>query len=118
MSVPAVASRPRSPNSPERSEPKSRRGLVSRGQIQDNATVPVEELGGDPFAFDPDRVVRSELAELDRSPLRREILGQSAFDQLAQHRMEPADRPGPSRAELVMATRQQPQHQAVILELD
>ena len=40
MSVPAVASRPRSPNSPERSEPKSRRGLVSRGQIQDNATVP------------------------------------------------------------------------------
>ena len=40
MPVRVVASRPRSPNSPERSERDPRRGLVSRGQIQHNATAP------------------------------------------------------------------------------
>ncbi|MDQ1382327.1 MAG: hypothetical protein QOJ71_3046 [Actinomycetota bacterium] len=38
----------------------------------------VEELGGD--AFDADPIVRSELAELVRSPFHRKILRQSAFD--------------------------------------
>ena len=82
------------------------------------ATDLVEELDRDPFAFDPDRVVRAELAELDSGPFRREILGQSAFDHLAQHGMQPADRTGPSRGELMMSSCQQPQDLAMILEHD
>ena len=72
----------------------------------------------DPFAFDPDRVGRAELAELGCGSFRREILRESAFDHLAQHGMQPTDRPGPSRGELVMAARQQPQDLPVILERD
>ena len=66
----------------------------------------------------PIAIVRSELAELGCGPFRREILRQSAFDHLAQHRVQPTDRPGPSRGELVMPTCQQPQHLPVILERD
>ena len=77
----------------------------------------VQELGGDAFAFDPDRIVGSELAELVCGSFRRKILGQSAFNHLAQHGMQPADRSSPTGDELVMATSQQAQHLSVILEL-
>jgi hypothetical protein len=48
--------------------------LVELNQRTVNPVDLVEELDRDPFAFDPDRVGRAELAQLDRSPFRREIL--------------------------------------------
>jgi hypothetical protein len=40
MPDPTVASRPRSPNSPARSEPKSDTDSIPRGQVRLNATEP------------------------------------------------------------------------------
>ena len=60
------------------------------------------------------RSLRSSLA----APFRREILRQSALDHLRKHRMQPTDRAGASRSELVVASCQQPQDLTVILEFD
>src|SRR5204862_5618532 len=78
----------------------------------------VEELDGDAFALDPDRVARAEFAELRSGPFRREILGQSAFGHLAQHGMQPADRPGACGGELMVSSSQQSRDLTVVLEPD
>ncbi len=76
----------------------------------------VEELDRDPFAFGADRVGRPERAERDRGPFCRQISGEAAFDHHAQHGVQPTDRTGPARDQLVVTVRQQPQHLPVILE--
>src|SRR4051794_38432430 len=76
----------------------------------------VEKFCRQTFAFVADRVDRLEPAECRIGRGCRQISCQSTLDHFGEHGMEPTDRTGTSRGQLMMTTRQQPQHLSMIVE--